>query len=263
MITAGIDIGSASAKAVIIQDGKVTGEGIIRTRSSSVETAYEVMGKAMGSSGLSMKDVHYIVSTGYGRVNVPFAQKSFSEILCHGRGTASIFPNVRTLLDIGGQDCKVIRLDEQGRVVTFIMNDKCAAGTGRYLERVAKVIGVPLEELGRRSLQTVEGPTPISSYCAVFAQRDVNSLFRQGKHINDITAGICEALVEMLLGLVRRVRLVKDFSVSGGVAKNEGIIKRLERDLEVKAYVAPEPQLTGALGAALFAQELVKTGRPF
>jgi len=246
-----------------MEDGKVIGEGIIRTKSSSVETAHEVIGKALSSSGLSIKDVQYVVSTGYGRVNVPFAQKSFSEILCHARGTASIFPNVRTLLDIGGQDCKVIRLDEQGKVVAFVMNDKCAAGTGRYLERVSKVIGVPFEELGRHSLQTVKGPTPISSYCAVFAQRDVNSLFRQGTHINDIAAGICEALVERLLGLVRRISLVKDFSVSGGVAKNEGIVKRLERDLEVKAYVAAEPQLTGALGAALFAQTLLKTGRSF
>lgn len=263
MITAGIDIGSASAKAVLMEDGKVMGESIIRTKSSSIETAHEVMGKALSSSGLSIKDIQYVVSTGYGRVNVPFAQKSYSEILCHARGAASIFPNVRTVLDIGGQDCKVIRIDEQGRVVDFIMNDKCAAGTGRYLERVAKVIRVPLDELGRRSLQTVKGPTFISSYCAVFAQRDVYSLFRQGKHVNDIAAGICEALVERLLGLVRRVNPVKDFSVSGGVAKNEGIVKRLERDLEVKAYVAPEPQVTGALGAALFAQSLLKTGKPF
>jgi predicted CoA-substrate-specific enzyme activase len=261
MITAGLDIGSASAKAVIMEEGRVMGEAIIRTGSNSVETSYTVIKAALNGTGLSMENVQYIVSTGYGRVNVPFAQKSFSEIICHARGIASIFSNVRTLLDIGGQDCKVIRLDERGRVGTFIMNDKCAAGTGRYLERAAKVIRVPLEELGRRSLQTVAGPTPISSYCAVFAQRDVYTLFRQGRHINDIAAGVCEALVEMLLGLIKKVGLIKDFSVSGGVAKNEGIVKRLERDLNVKAYIAPEPQLTGALGAALFAQELLKAGR--
>jgi (R)-2-hydroxyacyl-CoA dehydratese activating ATPase len=258
MITAGIDIGSASAKAVLMEEDRVVGSGIIRTGNRSVETAYEVMEKALNVRSLTIKDIGYVVATGYGRVNVPFAQRTYSEIICHGRGIANLFPNVRTLLDIGGQDCKVIRVNEQGKVDNFIMNDKCAAGTGRYLERVSKVIGVPLEELGQRSLQSEGKLTPISSYCAVFAQRDVYSLFRQRVPLNDIAASICEALVEMLLGLIRKLRLIKDFAVSGGVAKNEGIIRRLERDLNIKACIAPEPQLTGALGAAILAQEMLK-----
>jgi predicted CoA-substrate-specific enzyme activase len=136
------------------------------------------------------------------------------------------------------------------------MNEKCAAGTGRYLERVSTVLNVPLENIGGLSLQTVEGPAPISSYCTVFAQGDVILLLRQGKHINDILAGVCEALTERTQTLIKKLELVEDFSISGGVAKNIGIVKRLERNFNTKAYVAPEPLIVGALGAALFAQEL-------
>ncbi len=258
MITAGVDIGSSSGKAIIIEDSKIISSSIIPTGPSSAETARMVMKKALGTNGLSMKDINYVVATGYGRINVPFAQKTITEISCHARGMIAVFPKARTILDMGGQDCKAIRCDEQGNVLNFLMNDKCAAGTGRYLERIATTLNIPLEDIGPLSLQTVEGPAPISSFCTVFAQGDVISLLRQGKHINDIIAGVCEALTERIQTLITRLRLVEDFSISGGIAKNIGIVKRLERNLGVKAYIAPEPQIMGALGAALFAQEILK-----
>jgi benzoyl-CoA reductase subunit A len=157
---------------------------------------------------------------------------------------------------MGGQDCKAIRCDEKGRVLNFYMNEKCAAGTGRYIERLSAVLGVPLEDVGLLSLTPVEGVAQINSFCTVFAESDAISLLRQGRHTNDILAGACEALVERIQALIKRIGLVEDFSVTGGIAKNIGVVKRLERNLSVKAYTADEPQIIGALGAALFAHEL-------
>ncbi len=259
MIVAGIDIGSSNAKAVIMEHSKIVSIGIIPTGPKSAETASQVMEKALIKIGLSIKDIKYVVSTGYGRISVPFAQNNITEISCHARGTTSIFPKVRTILDMGGQDCKVIRCNEQGDVQGFLMNDKCAAGTGRYLERISTALNVPLEDIGRLSLQTVDGPATISSYCTVFAQGDAISLLRQGKKVNDILAGVCEALAERIQTLVRRLGLVEDFSISGGVSKNIGVVGRLEKNLGVKAYIAPEPLIIGALGAALFAQKLASS----
>ena len=168
-----------------------------------------------------------------------------------------MFPDVRTILDMGGQDCKAISINEKGSVLKFLMNEKCAAGTGRYLERIAVALDIPLDDIGRLSLQT-ETPAPISSYCTVFAEGDVITLFRQGTPVNDILAGVCESLVERTQILIKRLGLVEDFSICGGIAKNIGVVKRLERNLEVTAHIAPEPQIIGALGAALFAQDFTK-----
>jgi predicted CoA-substrate-specific enzyme activase len=256
VIVAGVDIGSSSAKAVILENSGIISTSTIPTGIDSAETARQVMDKALYTSGLSINDIKYIVSTGYGRVNVPYAHKNVTEISCHAKGIVSVLPNVRTILDMGGQDCKAIRCDAQGNVLKFAMNDKCAAGTGRYLERVASILTLPLHDIGGLSLQTVDGPVTISSYCAVFAQDDVVSLLRQGKHVNDILAGVCEALAEKTQNLIKKMGLVEDFSICGGIAKNIGIVNRLERNLGVKAYIAPEPQIAGALGAALFAREL-------
>lgn len=256
MIVAGIDIGSSSAKAVILENSRILASSIIPTGIDSAETARKVMDQALNSSGLLLQDIKYIVSTGYGRIQVPFAQKTVTEISCHARGINSVLPRVRTILDMGGQDCKAIRCDEHGKVLKFLMNEKCAAGTGRYLERVAGVLSLPLPDIGQLSLQIINGPVTISSYCAVFAQDDVVLLVRQGKHINDILAGICEALAERTQNLIMRLGLVEDFSICGGIAKNIGIVKRLEKNLGVKVSLAPEPQLIGALGAAHIAQDL-------
>jgi len=258
VIVAGLDIGSSTAKAVILKDGKIFHTCFTPTGPNSGETARQVIEVALGESSLQMKNIKYVVSTGYGRINVPFAQKNITEISCHARGTLALFPDVRTILDMGGQDCKVIRCNEQGMVLNFNMNDKCAAGTGRYLERVAATLGISIQEVGGLSMHTVDGPAPISNYCTVFAQRDVVSLLRQGRQINDILAGVCESLTERIQMQIKRAGLVEKFSISGGVAKNIGIVQRLERNLGVKAHIASEPLIIGALGAALFAQELAK-----
>jgi predicted CoA-substrate-specific enzyme activase len=258
VIVAGVDIGSSSAKAVILEDGRIASTSVIPTGPDSAETARRVMDRALSANGISMNDVGRVVATGYGRINVPFASKCVTEISCHARGIVAIFANVRTILDMGGQDCKAIRCNERGKVLGFLMNDKCAAGTGRYLERVAATLGVPIEDLGPRSLRPVEGPATISSFCAVFAEGDALSLVREGKHVNDIIAGVCEALTTRVERLIRQMGLAGDFSITGGIARNIGIVTRLERDLDVKPLIAPDPQVVGALGAALFAEELAE-----
>jgi len=244
VIVAGVDIGSSSAKAVILEDGRIASTSVIPTGPDSAETARRVMDRALSANGISMNDVGRVVATGYGRINVPFASKCVTEISCHARGIVAIFANVRTILDMGGQDCKAIRCNERGKVLGFLMNDKCAAGTGRYLERVAATLGVPIEDLGPRSLRPVEG--------------DALSLVREGKHVNDIIAGVCEALTTRVERLIRQMGLAGDFSITGGIARNIGIVTRLERDLDVKPLIAPDPQVVGALGAALFAEELAE-----
>lgn len=261
MIVAGVDIGSLSAKAVIMEGEKLLSWSIILTRPDSVETAREVMDQALRNADLSLDRIEYIVSTGYGRVNVPFAQRNITEISCHALGSHWLFPEVRTILDMGGQDCKAIRCDEHGRVTNFAMNDKCAAGTGRYLERIGAMFRLSLDEIGPLSLQTIEGPVQIDSYCVVFAERNVQLLVRQGKHRNDILAGACNAIVERIYSLLARVGVQEAFSMSGGVAKNSGVLKRLEDKLGVRAYIAQEPQIVGALGAAIFARDLLRKSR--
>jgi predicted CoA-substrate-specific enzyme activase len=257
MFVAGIDIGSLSSKALILENSKIMGWSLTLTGPSSHESAGNVFNLALKERGLSLADISYIVATGYGRVNVPFAQATITEISCHARGSNWLFPEVRTVLDMGGQDCKAIRCDELGRVQNFALNDKCAAGTGRYLERVAAALELRLEEIGALSLQPVEGALPVSDFCAVFAERDVINLARGGKHVNDILAGACEAVVSRVLGLLNRVGVEEAFCVSGGIAKNVGVVRRLEKQLGLKALIAPEPQIVGALGAALFAADKV------
>jgi predicted CoA-substrate-specific enzyme activase len=256
VIVAGVDIGSSASKAVVLENDNIISLSIIPTGIDSAETARHVMENALVSSGLLMKDIQSVFSTGYGRINVPFARKNITEISCHARGINYYFPSVRTVLDMGGQDCKVIHCDGQGNILKFVMNDKCAAGTGRYLERISSALDIPVQDIGPLSQQTVEGAIPISSYCAIFAQDDVIMLVRQGKHINDILAGVCEALVERTQSLIMKLGIIEDFSVCGGIAKNSGIVSRLEKTLGVKTLIAPEPQIAGALGAALFAREM-------
>jgi len=258
MFVAGVDIGSLSAKALIMEDGEIRGWSIILTGPDSVESATEVMGLAVEKCHLSLEEIDYTVSTGYGRVNVPFAQANITEISCHARGSHWLFPEVRTILDMGGQDCKAIRCDERGRVTDFAMNDKCAAGTGRYLERVASTLNLGLEEIGPLSLQPVEGPLPISNFCVVFAENDIIKLVREDKPPNDILAGAHEAIVSRVRTLLQRVGVEEALCVSGGVAKNAGVIRRLEEQLGLKALIAAEPQVVGALGAALFAADRLK-----
>jgi len=210
-------------------------------------------------TGLSTDDMDYIVATGYGRVNVSFANRTITEITCHAAGAHWLFPEVRTILDIGGQDVKAIRCNDRGMVVKFILNDKCAAGTGRYLERTARTLGLDIGELGHLSLENTKDPPPeISSVCTVFAEQEMLVLLRKGEDIRNILAGATKALVDRLCVFIDRVGLEESLIITGGVAKNEGVVAYLEKQLGVKTITAPEPQIIGALGAALLACRYTK-----
>lgn len=259
MITAGIDVGSLSTKVVIMKNGEELGNSLILTMPDSEASARTALEKALQKLNFSRNDLQYIIGTGYGRVNIPFANGTVTEISCHARGAQAQNVNVRTILDMGGQDCKAIRCDEKGKVVNFVMNDKCAAGTGRYLERIAATINCSLEELGPRSLLGVNINLPISNTCAVFAEGDIVKLIRRGKDLNDILAGAFDSLVRRIQGLLSRVGIEEVLCISGGVAKNIGIVKRLERNLGMDVFLAPEPQLVGAFGAALIALDRFKS----
>jgi len=258
MVTAGVDIGSVGSKAVIMLDGELYAYSAMRTGGVSEETAIKVLNWALEETGLKTENVHYIVGTGYGRVNVPFAKRTITEIACHARGAHYIYgPTVRTVLDIGGQDCKAIRCDEKGKVMSFLMNDKCAAGTGRGLEVFADLIRVPIEELGKASLSVEKEPPPVSNTCVIFAKAESVALLRQGWQKEKVAAAYHLAMVNRIIDLLTKVGIEKDFVVTGGVAKNTGIVSRLERNLGIKPLEPKlDPILAGAMGAALFAKAL-------
>lgn len=260
MLVAGIDIGSLSTKAVVMDEQRMLGWNVVYTGADPIESAAQVMSSIIEPLNLSMGEIQYIVATGYGRVNVPFARGTITEISCHARGNHYYFPGVRTILDMGGQDCKAIRCDENGKLTNFVMNDKCAAGTGRHLERVAAILGLNLDQTGSLSFQLVEEICPISSNCAVFAESAIIKLLREGKHMNDILAGALDAVTVRVISLMEKVGIEETLCVSGGIAKNIGIVRRVEERLGLRAHIAPEPQIIGALGAALFAGEKLKRG---
>lgn len=258
IITAGVDVGSVGSKAVIMVDGELYAYSVMRTGGVSEETAIKVTNWALEGTGLGIKDLHHIVGTGYGRVNVPFAKRTITEIACHARGAHYIYgPTVRTVLDIGGQDCKAIRCDEKGRVLSFLMNDKCAAGTGRGLEVFADLIAVPIQDLGKVSLSVDQEPPPVSNTCVIFAKAEALALLRQGWLKERVAAAYHAAMADRIVDLLNRVGIEKDFVTTGGVAKNTGIVQRLERLLGIKPLIPKmDPILAGAMGAALFAKAL-------
>ena len=256
MYVAGIDIGSSTTKVVVLNQRHTVAARITETMPDSSEKAESIVAEAISGCGLGPKDLSYVVATGYGRVNVPFANRTVTEIACHAKGVHFVFPGARTVLDMGGQDCKAIRVDDKGNHQSFIMNDKCAAGTGRFLEVIARTIGVPLSELGPLSLQA-KAPIRISSVCTVFARSEVVRSLRKGVPKADIAAGICEATAERVVTLLKRVGIEPEFVISGGIGKNDGVVKRVEAKLGIPAQIPPEPQIMGALGAALFAREAI------
>ena len=197
-----------------------------------------------------------MVATGYGRINVPFADRQITEISCHARGVNSLIPTAKTVIDIGGQDCKGIKLDK-GRVVDFVMNDKCAAGTGRFLEVIAEGLGVRLEEMGKLSL-TASGTVDISSTCTVFAEQEVVAKLAEGIPVADLVAGVHRAIATRVFGMVNRLKVEPDVAVTGGGAKNIGLVRALEVKLGYPVIVPPEPLLTGAIGAALLGKDAVR-----
>ena len=258
MFVAGVDIGSRGAKSVIMEDGNILSSSICDTGPESAKTAQLTMDEALKGTGLSLKDFNYIVATGYGRVLVPFANANISEISCHARGAHWYFPSVRTILDMGGQDCKAINCDENGRVTNFIMNDKCAGGTGRFLEMIADVLQMPLEEIGSLSLESTQDLT-FSTVCAVFAKSEALALLKKGVPKSDILSGLHDAIAVRCRNLLKRVSIEKDFTITGGIAKNVGMVNKVKEKVGLEPLLAPDPQIIGALGAALFARERAKT----
>lgn len=261
MPVAGIDIGSLSTEAVILEKGEMSAVVIIPTGSNSKVAAEKAMKMALEKSGISVDDLDYIVATGYGRVSAPFAHKKVTEISCHGKGAFFLNYGVRTVIDIGGQDSKVIRLNPQGKVVDFVMNDKCAAGTGRFLEVMAQALETDLAEISRPASPAIK-TAHISSMCTVFAESEVVSLIAEGHPREEIVKGIIYSVVERTVSMVRRVGVEGVLMMTGGVAKNTALRKALGESLVVKVTVPDEPQAVGALGAALIAaedaEELVK-----
>ena len=254
MYTLGIDVGSASSKAVILKDGKdvVAAEVVqVGTGSTGPQRALEA---AFETSGLTMQDISYTVATGYGRFAFKEADKQISEISCHAKGIYHLVPTARTIIDIGGQDAKAIKLDNKGGIKQFFMNDKCAAGTGRFLEVMSRVLETSLDKMAEQDEQATD-TAPISSTCTVFAESEVISQLSNGTSRNNIIKGVHLSVASKACGLAYRGGVEKDVVMTGGVARNAGVVRAVESILKTDVIVAPNPQTTGALGAALFAYE--------
>jgi len=255
MKTAGIDIGSITAKAAIVEDGKILGTKIIFTGYNAEAAGVKVYEEALAESGLDRSSIDKIVSTGYGRNSVAFADKTFTEIMAHAAGAHFLNPKIRTIIDIGGQDSKAMALDDKGKVKNFMMNDKCAAGTGRFLEVMARALEVDLDEFGAMSLQS-ERPSKISSLCTVFAESEVISLIARGEKRADIIAGIHESIAARVSSMLARIGVTEPVMITGGVARNRGVVAALESKLSVTIAVSPHAQVNGAIGAAVLASTL-------
>src|SRR3989304_754158 len=264
IITAGVDVGSVGSKAAIMIDGDIYSWGIMRTGSNSPESATKALNWALEGTGLGVSDLKYIVGTGYGRVNVPMANKAITEIACHAKGANYIWGNsVRTVLDVGGQDIKAIRIDDTGRVVSFLMNDKCAAGTGGGMEVFADLLKIPIGQTGERSLKVDKEPDPVSITCVVFSKTEAMGLLRKGWSKEKVLAAYPRAMALRMGNLINRVGLEKELVITGGQSKNIGIVKRIESILGVKTLPTPnwrenglDPMIAGAIGAALLGKAL-------
>ncbi|WP_094604237.1 2-hydroxyisocaproyl-CoA dehydratase activator [Sporomusa silvacetica DSM 10669] len=256
MFVAGCDIGSTTGKVVILKDDQFLAWSIARTAHGPEATAQQVMKEALTKAGLdSTSALSYIIGTGYGRSNVSYVQDDISEITCHARGALWLHPAVRTIVDIGGQDCKVISLNKAGKVADFSMNDKCAAGTGRFFEAMCRVLDCSLDDLANYSLQS-QSPKTISKQCSVFAESEVITLVNNNVKISDIAAGIHDSIARRIHGMVYKIGIVEDIVLTGGCARNQALIRSLEQQLHSKITELNEnPQLAGALGAALFARD--------
>lgn len=252
MITAGIDIGSITTKVALFDGGKVLGAKVNFTGYNAAEAGRRTLDEILAETGVSFTEVGSIVATGYGRNSVPFAHRAITEISCHAAGAFFLNPHVRSIIDIGGQDSKAILLDATGRVKDFAMNDKCAAGTGRFLEVMARALEVDLDAFGPLSLES-GSPSKISSICTVFAESEVISLISKGESRKNIIAGIHESVASRVASLARRVGIVEPLMMTGGVARNIGVVSALEKKLEIPIAVTDSAQVNGAIGAAVLA----------
>lgn len=259
MITAGIDIGSTTSKAVILAGVKIASYYIGPSTVNPSKTARLVFQEALSQAGIDEKKVRYIVGTGYGRAKVDFANENISEISCHARGAHYLLPSVRTIIDIGGQDTKAISINKSGTVREFVMNDKCAAGTGRFLEFMARSMGLTIEDMVRMHFEEGD-PVMISNMCSVFAESEVINLINEEVPLPSIIKGLHNSIASKISALARRVGLEEDIVITGGVAKNRGVIEALGNFLGYKFVSFPEnidPQIIGALGAAVIAMEKI------
>ena len=250
----GIDIGSTMSKAVVVDaQGTMRSYVVGPTGAEHRRRANKVMEDVLLKADVTLDQVAYIISTGYGRVNVPFADKQVTELTCHAKGVASLFPEVRTAIDIGGQDAKVLKI-KNGRLTDFLTNDKCAAGTGRFLEVAAETLGLGLNEMGQISLQS-DTPVKINSLCTIFAQQEIISRLSEGQPLTDILAGVYIAVTTRVVKLARQLKVEPPVVFTGGVAKNSGMVKAMEVVLGIPVLIPEEPLITGALGAAILARD--------
>ena len=253
---AGLDLGSTMTKVVIIdEDDTIRARVESHTGAEHRRLANKVMEQALKQADLPYDEIAYAVATGYGRINVPFADRQITELTCHARGLASLFPSVRTALDIGGQDAKGLKIKD-GKLINFVMNDKCAAGTGRFLEVIADTLGLKLEDLGSISLKS-RNKVNISNTCTIFAQQEVISRISEGVAIEDIVAGLHQAIASRAVGMLRRLKMEPDVAFTGGVAKNIGVVKAVREELGCEVLIPEDPLISGALGAALVGKEIV------
>ena len=258
MIVAGCDVGSLTAKAVIMRGDEILAARVMRAKSHPEESANEIMDQALEQAGLVMEEISYCVGTGYGRASIPFARSVESEIACHGKGAQWQMPSVRMVIDIGGQDAKAIRLDDQANVIRYVYNDKCASGTGRFLEVMADALNIDLNNMGEVSLSS-QNPISISNQCVIFAETEIVSLVNEGRDIADIINGLHHALAHRVAALAKGIELQDDIVMTGGVAKNKGMFAALENALGKKIKdLDRDPQINGALGAAIFAAERLR-----
>jgi benzoyl-CoA reductase subunit A len=262
-ITVGIDVGSVSSQAVIMGDGQILAYGNMRTGSNSPDSARNALNFSLKATDIPEDRMDYCIGTGYGRVNVPFADRTITEIACHARGANFIYgPEIRTVLDVGGQDIKAIQCDEKGKVKNFLMNDKCAAGTGRGMEVFADLLGVPINDVGDRSFEVKDEPQAVSSTCVVYAKSEATGLLRKGWTTEEVLAAYCRAMAERIFSLIKRVGVTPEFAATGGMAKNIGVMDRLMPMIKLERMKTEwDTQIAGAAGAALFGYSLCQKGK--
>jgi predicted CoA-substrate-specific enzyme activase len=259
MLVAGCDVGSLTAKAVLLENGKLLSSAVMRAGPRPKESAEAVLEKALASAGRSARDIALTVGTGYGRNMISFAQRTESEITCAARGIHNEAASVRTVIDIGGQDAKVIKLDSSGGVARYIYNDKCASGTGRFIEIIADVLGIPLEEMGAMAVKSTNRLN-ISNQCVIFAETEIISLVNEGRNISDIANGLHHAVANRIVSMAGSIGIEKDIAITGGVAKNPGMMTALGEALKSPlTRLGMDPQIIAAYGAALIAQDSQKT----
>lgn len=256
MLVAGIDAGSNTVKVVLLEGNQILSTRVAKAGANSLSVVNASIEKALKDHGRKIEELVSIVATGYGRDNISFATSQATEIFCHAAGVVRSMPQVRTVIDIGGQDSKVIHLDDSGQVIDFVMNDKCAAGTGRFIEMLAMALETPLDQMGPLSIKAKD-EIKISNTCTVFAESEVISYLAKGIPREEIISGVHHSIVTRILAMTRLRKMHGDICFTGGVAKNIGVVRWMEKELGRPLSIPEEPQLTGAIGAAMIALEMI------